>query len=1329
MSDNVLMSVCYNGDETFVDMLEIPYNTVWSDLEAMFVARLDSSRVAVSYTDTENDEISIGSQEELFEAFRMAMKSHDQLMVKVMPVSSQANVFRMTDMDDLDEQVVPTPQEIPRPQEIDRTDGLTEPLDIREVCPDQNVAIPMPDVEQPQPVEIINEVCKPASIGTCVDSLIEEETNGEDKLTIIIPDSNQQLVVEPTKSQWEQLDEISPDKKEQSSDDQTSDKSDHLLQYSDFVAFMTKLKRDLRTEIVRDVTRKTVKHVLKGLDGAVIESLQGSSLLQGGTATTSTAASSKSQLSEHPVYVHDGVYCDGCGCVIVGARYKCGNCLNFDFCESCEDKPNKHSPDHVFVKMRRPCPRAGEINGVPKRLLRTLLYGAQRKCGTKLLVPLLPEGEEDQAEICVKLESKMIGKMAQKEEKKRLKSEKKIEKLKRKEEKLKRRIEGFSESPMKRERLELLDDDNTVRYDFYKVMMKSEFITDVTMPDTIKLQPETKFLKTWKMKNTGDGQWSTSTKLKLQWGNIPTPSAEVDVPCLNPGEEGNVSVDFVSPTQPGEYQSHWKLHENGMPFGARVWCTIIVLPRETLEPTTEQTDSLKVVVEPTQKNENEGKESLVENSIQDENATKDKVEITFRSTDSEEHLREVVIKRDVDVLEKSDNTSQEVQNDNGNEIIVEDSGIDGNVKDTGSGDLDVKETESGDVDVVKERGSGDSEVVKDTGSEDGFVVYAKHGDDVHDIAEVEKDKQKDNDASLNIAEDLSSAVARLTLEGENRETKQAVSYTNTPNNTPFDVTPLKTPNPEPEDDNTDDINDEVVDHYDMRPISNSSSVELVAGPDHDDFIHDNSTFVKQRMESLELKPDIDLDSVSSYSDDDDDDSDVSDSDYIIVPLPDCFDLSKPIRDMTLSSYSNSVDHLDAEQFSLDDNHNSLIDSTRSSRAVSVDEILTTSSSLPARPLSPTQVVDNIPAGSLPRDSMPEDIHVECETLEEDATWRDMSSAQSVPSVNIEVDKVVHQSESCATSEPVVDVKDGGSDVNGNKQFIDNGGEPADSYVKNDSVVIMIGSAVDQQGAVSSPVNENIEPTEGATGDMIENVVPTQKDCGAASASNTEGSDKTKSEETDDATVVKEPISASAQMPENVHYVKSTSGKKGHNSHGKTVDFAPEFANQLVTTAVNAAGQAYITAKAVFKTWQDKQEKQQHSKGARQKTPPTGWKPASTQYTPQKEDFKPKKSDWKPKSENWKPSEEKYEPPKSTWKPAESEPVAPAAQWMPPKVQEPEAPKEQWTGPPKEVGPMGRLMEMGFFDRSLNRKLLNKHNDNLEKVIQELLSMKNQDWYK
>ena len=49
-------------------------------------------------------------------------------------------------------------------------------------------------------------------------------------------------------------------------------------------SLLFQLKKELRCEIVRDVTRKTVREVLKGLDGAVIESLQGSNLLP--TAST-----------------------------------------------------------------------------------------------------------------------------------------------------------------------------------------------------------------------------------------------------------------------------------------------------------------------------------------------------------------------------------------------------------------------------------------------------------------------------------------------------------------------------------------------------------------------------------------------------------------------------------------------------------------------------------------------------------------------------------------------------------------------------------------------------------------------------------------------------------------------------------------------------------------------------------------------------------------------------------------------------------------------------------------------------------------------------------
>ena len=52
--------------------------------------------------------------------------------------------------------------------------------------------------------------------------------------------------------------------------------------------------------------------------------------------------------------VHFGVKCDGCGVFpIVGCRYKCAVCDNFDYCEKCESKlAEKHN--HPFLKIYEP---------------------------------------------------------------------------------------------------------------------------------------------------------------------------------------------------------------------------------------------------------------------------------------------------------------------------------------------------------------------------------------------------------------------------------------------------------------------------------------------------------------------------------------------------------------------------------------------------------------------------------------------------------------------------------------------------------------------------------------------------------------------------------------------------------------------------------------------------------------------------------------------------------------------------------------------------------------------------------------------------------------
>ncbi|XP_034045620.1 next to BRCA1 gene 1 protein-like isoform X2 [Thalassophryne amazonica] len=105
---------------------------------------------------------------------------------------------------------------------------------------------------------------------------------------------------------------------------------------------------------------------------------------------------------------------------------------------------------------------------------------------------------------------------------------------------------------------------------------------DENLPDGTRLRPGTKFIKYWKMRNTGTKSWGADTKLKFMWGNLAVGSGdrwkEVSIPFLQPGQVGIVSVALCAPTTEGSYTSHWRLAHGGEQFGPRVWCSIVVDP-------------------------------------------------------------------------------------------------------------------------------------------------------------------------------------------------------------------------------------------------------------------------------------------------------------------------------------------------------------------------------------------------------------------------------------------------------------------------------------------------------------------------------------------------------------------------------------------------------------------------------------------------------------------------------------------------------------------------------------------------------------------------------
>ncbi|KAJ9604996.1 hypothetical protein H2200_010385 [Cladophialophora chaetospira] len=63
-------------------------------------------------------------------------------------------------------------------------------------------------------------------------------------------------------------------------------------------------------------------------------------------------------------YIHRGVECNSCAVhPILGTRYHCANCFDYDLCEACEAL-GQHNSTHVFLKLRIPAPSRGGMKQI-----------------------------------------------------------------------------------------------------------------------------------------------------------------------------------------------------------------------------------------------------------------------------------------------------------------------------------------------------------------------------------------------------------------------------------------------------------------------------------------------------------------------------------------------------------------------------------------------------------------------------------------------------------------------------------------------------------------------------------------------------------------------------------------------------------------------------------------------------------------------------------------------------------------------------------------------------------------------------------------------------
>lgn len=113
-------------------------------------------------------------------------------------------------------------------------------------------------------------------------------------------------------------------------------------------------------------------------------------------------------------------------------------------------------------------------------------------------------------------------------------------------------------------------------------MPNIQFVADVTIPDDTRLQAGSTFVKTWRLKNTGNVAWGNKYQLVFADGSPMTQQTAQPLPNVLPGQEANISIRFTVPSKPGVYFSDWRLQDaQGNQYGEIVFTRIVCVDERT----------------------------------------------------------------------------------------------------------------------------------------------------------------------------------------------------------------------------------------------------------------------------------------------------------------------------------------------------------------------------------------------------------------------------------------------------------------------------------------------------------------------------------------------------------------------------------------------------------------------------------------------------------------------------------------------------------------------------------------------------------------------------
>jgi len=108
------------------------------------------------------------------------------------------------------------------------------------------------------------------------------------------------------------------------------------------------------------------------------------------------------------------------------------------------------------------------------------------------------------------------------------------------------------------------------------------FVTDLTIPDFSKLEPNKPMSKLWQIRNTGTCPWGPGYSVVFKEGHAMTTKLQHALYPAKPDANAIIQIDMTTPSSPGDYQGYWLIYDpDGIMFGHKLFIKITV--EETIE--------------------------------------------------------------------------------------------------------------------------------------------------------------------------------------------------------------------------------------------------------------------------------------------------------------------------------------------------------------------------------------------------------------------------------------------------------------------------------------------------------------------------------------------------------------------------------------------------------------------------------------------------------------------------------------------------------------------------------------------------------------------------